>query len=390
MGIFSRKTGPPPEERQRRWIGNAEGLPQAWPQVNYNDGVSTLDGFKLPAPFTYFPTATAAAEAAAGLLSRAIGCARVTASPLLRPAISYRLLSLTARSLLYRGEQAILLETDGGRVRLSATEHYWKDINTLWCDVPEPNGYRHLVDVSIDSVAIPHWATDFQQPWLGISPLQNLTSKLAAAVTGKLHLESQSKSGYLLPFTKSSGGTEMGAAFTRGAQGSIDKKLAEAGTGQVAGVATSSGMLGTSRSNIAGQNRFGFDPPPQLREIAEWAHTETLQACGVPPLLMSPLVESREAQRRFLTLTVQPLCDSIAAEISRVAESEVKLDAMVSRSPADTVSLARATASLVSGAKMLLEDALDETGLDESPGRADPNAMMGESNRYMNKGENLQ
>ena len=338
-------------------------------------GTTLLGGWDLPQPLNTTSTAAlAAAETASGLIERAVSSGRITAPPLARAALTGKLLATIARGMLFRGEQAVLLDVSGMEVRLRPCWHYFYNEDTLWVDVPVPNGNYHRT-ADIDEVALPHWSTDPLRPWRGVSPLQNVTSQLAANTQGTLLRESMSATGYLMPWQMrgGQGGSPKGAGMVEQAGHNLTAQLQGKGGGGVSALVPGQGFIGRNPNQLGEQSRFGYNPPPELAEIAEWACKETLMACGIAPVLFSDSVEaSREAQRRFLTLTAQPVADSIAQELERVIEAPVAIDLSPARTSDELVGRARAVGSLVN-AGMLLADALVEAGLTESPGRAAPN-----------------
>ena len=67
---------------------------------------------------TAFPTATAALEAAAGVVGRAFAAAEVRAPDAMLAALDPAFLSMVGRSLIRRGEIVFLIRVDGDRVKL--------------------------------------------------------------------------------------------------------------------------------------------------------------------------------------------------------------------------------------------------------------------------------
>ena len=343
------------------------GLPSYW---DVSGQTPFTGGYSHGPTFLTYPSSLAAAETASGMLERAIGCAQVTAPPLAQPALTNHLLSVIARGMLFRGEQAVYLDTSRGRVDLWPCWHQFYDQREMWVDVAQPNGDFHI-RTTLDSVALPHWSTDPLRWWRGVSPLENITSKVAANSAGLLNREATGKHGYAMPGRTRD--NTPGAGFVKGAAAAVNQNI-HATSGDTHALITSADLaVGQSPRKLMVQSRFGFDPPPQIKEIAEWASTQTLMACGIAPVLFSDNVEaSREAQRRFIAYTAQPVADKIAAELGRVLEAEVKLDLSSSRTADDLASRARAVNSLTQ-AGMLLADALIEADLTNSEGRPAPN-----------------
>ena len=96
--------------------------------------------------------------------------------------------------------------------------------------------------------------------------------------------------------------------------------------------------------------RLGADPPPALVQLRQ--HVEsTVLACfgiGAPlgPQGWTDGTAAREAARRLWTLTVQPLGDLIAEELTRVLERPVALDYGRPSGQSDLAARARAVSAL--------------------------------------------
>ena len=73
--------------------------------------------------------------------------------------------------------------------------------------------------------------------------------------------------------------------------------------------------------------RIGANPPAGEVTLLERAFREVLSACGVPAALFERAdgTASREAFRRFLHSTLQPLGDLIALELAAKLDSPVTL-----------------------------------------------------------------
>ena len=74
--------------------------------------------------------------------------------------------------------------------------------------------------------------------------------------------------------------------------------------------------------------RLGPAPPDAMEKIRDGAFLHVLAACGAPASLFSTDdgTAQREAFRRYLTTTVQPLARLLEHELSSKLEGEVKLD----------------------------------------------------------------
>ena len=351
MGLFSRKIAP--EGRDVRLSGDISGLPQA-------DGYSFTNLDVDPPAFTTPTTAVAAAECASGMIERVISTAQVEAPPLARPALTQDLLALAVRGMVMTGEAALLLDTTGGEVKFFPCWHEFRTARDVFVSVPQPEGDINRL-VSIDSLVVAKWSIDQRRPWKGIGPFSQVTSSLGASTEAMLQREARGKSGYAYPYSRRTP-TEHGADFTSSVGQQLNEKLAKAGAGDVSGLAVSSGFVGRSPARLGETSRWGFAPPRELLEIAGWTAEQTLSAAGVPPILFSRQVSSsRQEERRFLTMTCQPVADRLASEFARVLQAPVSIK--VSAMSSDVITgLSRSVGSLVK-AGLDLPQALEIAGL---------------------------
>ena len=111
--------------------------------------------------------------------------------------------------------------------------------------------------------------------------------------------------------------------------------------------------------------RLGPAPPASMPELMGQGFTEVLAACGVPPGMFQKMGDSgqREAYRRFVTLTIEPLGRMVEAELSAKLETKIGLD-FSSLYAHDLAGRARAFQSMVGGG-MELERAAALSGLME-------------------------
>ena len=74
--------------------------------------------------------------------------------------------------------------------------------------------------------------------------------------------------------------------------------------------------------------RMGPQPPESLGKVMSQGFLEVLAACGVPPGMFAHVGDSgqREAYRRFVTLTIEPLGKQLAQELSAKLETKIGLD----------------------------------------------------------------
>ena len=353
-------------------------------QQDLGQSVNDLLGYGVPFGFgaAVAGSALAAAETASGMLERTLRGAEIKAGRW-QGIVSHRLLATVARALILKGEQAIWY-TGGTDPMLAVCWHQfvprqWPDPNPmLWIDVPAPGGSRHLT-VRMDDVAIPHWSTDPERPWKGQSPLDNVVSQMGGRVAGMLNKEVNAAFGYMmvLAFPYDVGDDvmvdQLDAMRSRTGE-QVPEEDAQwpqrpwvnpNDYGRLFWHAASGGSsLGQGETKQGVQSRFGFHPPSEVLEACRWASEQTLTACGLPPNLMeSNLEPGRDAWRRYVQTTAQPVADGIAEELSRVLEEEIIISLAPARTSDELASRARAAGSLAS-AGVPLDQALQLAGFD--------------------------
>lgn len=109
--------------------------------------------------------------------------------------------------------------------------------------------------------------------------------------------------------------------------------------------------------------RLGPMPPDSMATIRKDSFNAVLAACGTPPALLddSDGTAQREAFRRYLTMTVQPLATLLEHELTAKLEADVKLcfDGLYAH---DLVGRSTAFKNLVAGG-VQVEGALAKSGL---------------------------
>ena len=221
----------------------------------------------------------------------------------------------------------------------------------------DPSTWRYRVNLPAPSVTVtrsveaagvvhPRFETDPGEPWRGVSPLQSaaLAGKLSAETAAALGDEASMPRGALL------------ALPVDGEDPTLDTLKADIRTlaGQIAMVESTQtmhpGAASTAPKDDWKPHRIGADPPTALVSLHGTAASEVLGACGVPVSLFTSdnSAGQREAFRRFLHSTVQPLGTLVAGELSAKLEADVSLsfDRLFA---ADLSGRARAFQSLVNG-----------------------------------------
>ena len=275
--------------------------------------------------------ATAAIESAAGAVSRAFASAEVAGTDL----VTSDVLAAIGRNLIRHGESLHLITVDqAGRVALRPVGS-WSIQGGAdpadWfyrCDIHGPSGSTTILAPGA-SVVHCKYSIDPARPWIGVGPLTRarLTAKLAGAVELALADEAGGARGNLLPIP---------AAGTTG--DAADDFLARL-KGQLAGLRgktlvleTTAGAFGDGRDSAPRRDwkaeRLGAAPPASLISLDESAAQQILGACGVPASLVQANADGtaqREAFRRFVGLTIEPLARLVEAELGLKLSAPVKL-----------------------------------------------------------------
>ena len=300
------------------------------------------------------PQATAALEVAAGQYARAFAVADVTPVTPLSRMLHSQMLASVGRELIRRGESVWFFDVDmGGGFNLHPVATWditGKSLDrTKWTyrvDVASPSGnYTRLVPGA--SILHFQYAADPGRPWVGLGPLNyaSLTGQLYALVEEKLRQEAQSPVANLIPVPQ--GGT------TGGEKDPLATDIEQA-KGDALMVRTTQG--GWDQGQAARPQtdwqarRLGPNPPAPLIDLERGIGQAVLASCGLPVELFTTAdgTGMREAWRRFLWGSVQPMADIMAYELSIKFESEFSMsfDKLFA---SDLATRARAFQSLVGG-----------------------------------------
>ena len=262
------------------------------------------------------PAATAAAEACAGIIARALACATVRpASAAVSPVWLRRL----GYDLVRQGEHLAVIEVEGGRPRLrpASTWTFWDGSRPgTWkvqCQIPRPSHGSETVYVPEGGAVSVLWAENELQPWRGRGPLSgaSLTSHLLAASQRSLGAEQAQPTGALLPVPKAG---EPEVAKLRAELGRAAGRLTLVET-------TASGWKqgqGEAPKSDYVQRRIGADPPAANVDLQDSAARQVIAACGLSPALLlgGTGAEAREDYRRFVATCIEPLGLVIASELA--------------------------------------------------------------------------
>ena len=307
---------------------------------------------------------TGALETAAGVIARAFASARVTVAGAETDRWPPDLLASIGRDLIVRGE-CLLCRVGDVSVRAANWDVQGMDPDPMrWryrIQVPAPDGHRTIMRPG-SRVAHPRYSSDASHPWRGIAPLER--AQTAAALAGAVELrmgeEGAANVGHLLPIP--AGGDDASVEGLKSDLGNLGGKTAvvettSAGWGE--------GRAAAPQSDYKPQ-RIGANWPPSAPPVYTASQLSVLAACGVPVELLQKAdgTGQREAWRRALHGTIQPLGRMVAAELRKLAAMlpvEIDFERLAA---SDIAGRARAFQSLV-GSGMSAADAAAAAGLME-------------------------
>ena len=278
-------------------------------------------------------SAIAALESACALYANAFGAARVTPAEA-RTVLTPRTLRLIARNLLRRGEDLHQITIEGGDLRLAPIGSWdvrgGPDERAWWyrCDRFGPSG--NLTEL-VPAGAVVHcrYSVDSARPWYGVGPLgwARTTAGLAANLETRLGEEAGAPVGSVIPYPTG----PVDPDDEDDPMSALRRDIAAA-KGRPLIVETTSAGLGEGRAAAPRSDwkpqRFGAHPPESLGGLRTDAGMSVLSACGVPVSLVTDAdgTSQREAWRRFVMGSIEPLLATVAQEIEAKLETPVAFD----------------------------------------------------------------
>lgn len=360
MRWWQRLTGRGPRRETRESQPFTDAIVQAILQANTGASANT--------------TATAAVEAAAGLLGRAFAGAKVTPDNAVTEGLTPSVLNLIGRDLVRRGESVWAIGISEGVLQFVPAGSWDVRGDPVGVNGGE-SGWHYRVDLFgpssnitryLPSAAVLHFrgSVDPARPWLGLSPLAwaSTSARLQAESERSLADEMAGPVAQLLAVPQDGGDdTEDDSlrslkADLTGARGRallLETVAAGWGDGQSAA---------PHRDWVA--NRLGPNPPTTVNTARRESFGGVLAAMGVPPDLMdvdSAGTAQREAFRRWYSSTAEPLARIVEAELEAKLETPVHLD-MTGLYAHDLVGRAGAFQRLIAGGVSVTE-ALTTSGL---------------------------
>ena len=295
--------------------------------------------------------AVAAVEIAASMIGRAFASAEPKpAHPLLSPGY----LELLGRALVLRGELVSVLEIVDGELRLFPASSWditggadpmsWK----YRVDLPGPSRTRTTRRLAAEQVIHCRVNVLPSEPWRGRSPLEHakLSVELLRRIEQNLTAEHRVQPSRIAP-SPNAEDEDRRIYAARLKKGGI---LVQQAVGMEPGTTL-------EKATVWLPQRVGPMPDQGSVSLLADARTAVLTACGIPAELVAggDGTAAREAYRRFLFCSVQPLARICAAEFSaKLDVSDLRLDFSEIQA-ADIAGRARAFRTMVEAGKTLEE-----------------------------------
>ena len=294
------------------------------------------------------PALGGAVQAAASAYGRALSAAVVTAAGPTAAAVR-AILACAGRSYAVRGEFAALVHADNGGLAfepVTLVEGHGMWAAPVWTvRRTTPGGDWTDERVPRDRLLHVVWNGDPASGGLvGCPPWDGHTARAAANLEGQIGDQGSLPVGHLLRMhTAADIDDEAMAEYY---------ELAEAAFGQSNRTRWAALLTQGSAEDRGFMDTFGADFPASAPQLCAALSGLMLAACGVPPVLLSANVGGsayRDAWRSFLASAVQPVADQLARSVAAHLGVECAIEVRSRHNtPADLVSRARATGSLVS------------------------------------------
>ena len=317
-------------------------------------------------------SATAAVEAAAGLLSREFMGATVQAPDDIAAAIAPQCMALIGRDLMRVGESLHVIRMKGGRLHLVPCSTWYLEGDAdprSWMATATAYGPSGSTTwrVPWSSVVYAQWGAPTARPYHGLAPSTwaAQTARLHANAERALADEAGGPVAQLLPVPQDGGDGDEDTDALASLKADIG-----AAKGKALLVETTAAAWGEGRAVAPTtdwkQQRMGAHPPEALVNLSEAAFLRVLAAAGVPPSLFVDAdgTAQREALRRWHMGVVRPLAKALEHELSEKFGVPVKL--AFDNYARDLVSRAQVFAKLIAAEGVSVEKALEIAGLLES------------------------
>ena len=313
-------------------------------------------------------SATAATEAVAGLLSRALMAATVEGPAGIAELVTPRVLGQVGRDLIRVGESCHVIRYLGGRMLLvPASTWYFEgaaDPASWLCTATAygPSG-SSTWRVPMDSIVFTTWGSPTARPYHGLSPSSWAadTARLNANAERSLADEAGGPVAQLLPVPQD-GGDDGDDDPLAGLRKDIRDAKGKALLVETVNSGWGEGKVAAPQADWK-QQRLGPAPTEAMVKLADAAFARVLAACGCSPALFddSDGTSKREALRQWHMGTVAPLARMLEHELTAKLAAPVRLK--FDGYPQDMVSRAQVFSKLIAAEGMSKEMALAIAGL---------------------------
>ena len=287
--------------------------------------------------------ATAAVEAAAGLLGRELAGATVKGPEWLRDALTPPVLLQMGRDLIRPGATMHRIDSAGGRVRLHPVgQWHWVSGDgadpLTWIVKITESGPSSTLTWTLPATGVlwATWGVAASIPWVGKGALDwaALTARVNAAAERSLGHELSGPVANLIAVPDSGGkdgDDDADGVAPTGPSDALAGDIAGA-QGRTILVETTAGGFGEGPSEAPqrdwGATRLGPDMPQTVTEAARDAFARILSAFGVPPGLFEPGADGTALQhgmRRYRLNVVEPVARLISYEVATKLGCECRL-----------------------------------------------------------------
>ena len=257
-------------------------------------------------------SSTAAIEAAAGALSRALSCAEIDAAPWVREAVTPAVLGQIGRDLIRSGDSMHAIRMIGGAVQLiPVAAWHWEGGHDPASWVARATSYGPSTSTTwnlpASSVVFVRWGSKPGQTYVGVGPASwaHTTARLQSEAERSLADEAGGPLAQLLTYPEG-----QDTAADPDDDDAPDplaplRATIAAARGKAMLVESTAGGMGEGRSNAPARDwdprRLGPAPPDALVNLADSAFARMLAACGCSPALFddSDGTAKREALRQW-------------------------------------------------------------------------------------------
>ena len=278
-------------------------------------------------------SSTAAVEAAAGLLSRALAAAEVDGPSWLAETVTPSYLAQVGRDLIRSGDSmhVIRMAADGMAKLIPASSWHWEGNHDPANWTVRATAYGPSTSTTwhlpASGVVFLRWGSAPGQPYVGTGPLSwaHTTARLQSEVERGLADEAAGPLAQLLAIP-ADGGDDSDDDPLKMLRADISSARGKALLLETTSAGWDQGRA-TAPQRDWSASRLGPAPPDAMVRVADSAFGRMLAACGCSPALFddSDGTSKREALRQWHLGTVQPMARLLEAELTTKLETPVRL-----------------------------------------------------------------